>query len=87
MLTAVQPHPSAVSATHDAPSVWPAQGSIVSPPHSHGAQALPAGQAGQLHAGNEGAPVDDAPPPPLVASTVMVEVAAALHAQLQAGQA
>ena len=40
-----------------------------------------------MQAGSEGAPLDEAPAPLLVALTVMVEVAAALHAQLQAGQA
>lgn len=87
--SSVQPQPSAVSAAHEAASVWLAQGSVVSTPQSQGAQAVPAGQAGQLQAAGGALAADELAEPldPLPAPTVMVEVEPALQAQLQAGQA
>jgi len=71
------------------------QGSVgAGVPQSQGAQAAPAGQAGQLHTG--GAVDPELPPPPLPvaepllvpvpAGIVVVVVAMAPQAQLQAGQ-
>lgn len=90
MLSEVQPQSSAVSAVQEAASVCAAQGSAGWVPQPQGAQAVPAGQAGQPH-------TETAPEPPLVVSTgpvvpeldgaaVMVVVDPLVHAQLQAGQ-
>ncbi len=75
-----QAHESALSPAHDVASVWAAQGSGGAV-QSHGAHAVPAGQAGQLHV--TGADVDPelvvALPAALVAAPV-VALAAALVA-------
>jgi hypothetical protein len=91
MLSEVQPHPSAVSAVHEVTSPYAVQGSaggVV--PQPHGAQAAPAGQAGQAQTGTDAEPVltmvPDPPPEP-VEGVVVVMVAPLLHAQLQAGHA
>jgi len=94
MLSEVQPHASAVSALQEAASVWAVQGSaggVV--PQPHGAQAAPAGQAGQPQTVPGAEPVSPllltvpgAPPVP-EEGVVVVVVAPLLHAQLQAGHA
>ncbi len=97
MLSEVQPHASAVSAVQDVTSVCAVQGSaggVV--PQPHGAQAAPAGQAGQPQTATgaelvlPGLPalltVPEDPPAP-VEGVVVVMAAPLLHAQLQAGQA
>ena len=94
MLSEVQPHTSIVSAVQEVTSVCAAQGSaggVV--PQPQGAQAAPAGQAGQPQTAPGAEPllpvlltVPDAPPVP-DEGVVVVVVAPLPHAQLQAGQA
>lgn len=90
MPSETQPQASAVSALHDCRSAWAEQGSV-GWVQSQGAQALPAGQSGQLHtAGDDVEAGADAVPPPVVAvpaGSVTVEVAAAPQLQLQGAQA
>ena len=85
-----QPQASAVSALHDCRSAWAEQGSA-GWVQSQGAQALPAGQTGQLHTAGDvvGAGAEAAPPPAVAvpAGSVTVEVAAAPQLQLQGAQA
>jgi hypothetical protein len=85
-----QPQASAVSALQDCRSACAEQGSA-GWVQSHGAQALPAGQRGQLHtagdvveAGAEAAPL---PVVDVPEGTVTVEVAAAPQLQLHGAQA
>jgi hypothetical protein len=94
MLSEVQRHASVVSPVQELTSVCAAQGSaggVV--PQPQGAQAAPAGQAGQPQTATgadpllpETVPDPDAPPEP-EAGVVVVVAAPLLHAQLQAGQA
>lgn len=53
---------------------------------SHGAQEVPAAQAGQAQTGADVVPPLGAPVTPVLAGIVVVVVAAALQTQLQAGQ-
>ena len=96
MASEVQPHASAVSAVQEATSVCAVQGSAGGGvPHPHGAQAAPAGQAGQVQTATVDDPVlpvlpatvPDPEAPPVPEGAVMVVVVApSLQAQLQAGQ-
>jgi hypothetical protein len=101
IVTDVQPQASAVSAEQEATSVCEVQGSAGGGvPQPHGAQAAPAGQAGQVQmaTGAEAVlpgaavlpatvPDPDAPPAPVAeGGVVVVVVAPLLQAQLQAGQ-
>jgi hypothetical protein len=94
MLSEVQPHASAVSAVQELTSVCAVQGSaggVV--PQPQGAQAAPAGQAGQPQTAPGAdpllllsAPAPNEPPVP-AEGVVVVMVAPLLHEQLHAGQA
>ncbi len=93
MLSEVQPHASVVSAVHEVASVCAEQGSAGVVPHPHGAQAAPAGQAGQPQTETGAEPVlpplplpVPVVPPLLAAGTVIVVVVPLLQEQLQAAQ-
>jgi len=85
-----QPQLSAVSALHDCRSAWAEQGSA-GWVQSQGAQALPAGQRGQLHTVGDvvGAGAEAVPPPAVAvpAGSVTVEVVAAPQLQLHGAHA
>jgi hypothetical protein len=89
MVSAVQPHASAVSATQDLTSVYPVQGSGGGVAQSQGAQAEFGGQAGQAQIGIDvvvPALVVAGPVVPLpLMGTVIVVVVPLLHEQPQAG--
>ena len=97
MLSEVQPQASTVSAVHAVTSVCAAQGSAGGfVPQPQGAQAAPAGHAGQPQTATGDDPVLPVSPAPLPVpavppvpeeGVVVVVVAPLLHAQLHAGQA